>query len=83
MVTLVTLSYVFEHVLFTSVHSVCYLVLLDANPLDNINDTKKIAGVCFNGRWLNKSAIDAMLADLSKRNTAAKNKYDWSKRGEY
>lgn len=59
------------------------LVLLDANPLDDINNTRKIAAVCFNGRWLNRTDIDAMLADLSKRNTAAKNKYDWSKRADY
>lgn len=59
------------------------LVLLDANPLDDIKNTRKIAGVFVNGRWLDKAKINAMLADLSKRNTASKDKYDWSKRGTY
>ncbi len=59
------------------------LVLLDANPLDDINNTRKISGVFVNGRWLDKSRIEAMLADLSKRNTASKGKWEWSKRGEY
>jgi imidazolonepropionase-like amidohydrolase len=59
------------------------LLLLDANPLDNISNTRKISGVVVNGRWVDKSRINAMLADLSKRNTASKGKYDWSKRGAY
>ncbi|HTE01970.1 MAG TPA: amidohydrolase family protein [Mucilaginibacter sp.] len=59
------------------------LVLLDANPLDNISNTRKISGVFVNGRWLDKSRINAMLSDLSKRNTASKDKYDWSKRAKY
>lgn len=59
------------------------LVLLDENPLADIRNTRKIAGVFVNGRWLDKAFIDAMLADLSKRNTAAKDQWDWSKRGGY
>jgi imidazolonepropionase-like amidohydrolase len=59
------------------------LVLLDANPLNEIKNTRKISGVFVNGRWLDKSGINAMLSDLSKRNTASKHKYDWSKREEY
>lgn len=59
------------------------LILLDANPLEDISNTRKIAGVFVNGRWVDRPAIDAMLADLKKRNTAARNKYDWSKRSEY
>jgi imidazolonepropionase-like amidohydrolase len=59
------------------------LVLLDANPLVNIGNTRKISGVFVNGLWVGSTRISAMLADLSKRNTASKNKFDWSKRGEY
>ncbi|MCR8556389.1 amidohydrolase family protein [Mucilaginibacter sp. BJC16-A38] len=58
------------------------LVLLDANPLTDISNTRKISGVFVNGRWLDKSGINAMLSDLAKRNAASKNKFDWSKRGE-
>lgn len=55
------------------------LILLDENPLDNIKNTRKIAGIFVNGQWLDKAALDAMLADLSQRNTAAKDQFDWKK----
>ena len=58
------------------------LLLLDANPLTDIKNTRKIAGVFVNGRWVDKEKIDTMLSDLAKRNTANKNKYDWQKRKE-
>lgn len=58
------------------------LVLLDANPLDNISNTRKIAGVFVNGQWVSKEKIDIMLADLAKKNNADKDKYDWKKRNE-
>lgn len=38
------------------------LLLLDANPLTNIANTSRIAGVMVNGRWLSKADIDARLA---------------------
>lgn len=53
------------------------LVLLDKNPLNDINNTRKIAGVFVNGKWLDKTKLNAMLADLAKRNTADKDKFDW------
>jgi len=53
------------------------LVLLEGNPMIDIKNTQKIAGVFINGKWLNKTNIGAMLSDLSKRNTAAKDKFDW------
>lgn len=59
------------------------LVLLDANPLLDISNTRKISGVFVNGRWLDKARLDAMLADLSSRNKASRNQYDWSRRGAY
>jgi imidazolonepropionase-like amidohydrolase len=38
------------------------LVLLEANPLTNIANSSRIAGVMVNGRWLSKADIDARLA---------------------
>jgi len=58
------------------------LILLDANPLDDIKNTRKISGVFVNGQWVDKTKMDSMLTDLSKRNTANKDKYDWKKRRE-
>lgn len=59
------------------------LILLDANPLNDIKNIRKIAGVFVNGRWLDKSEISDMLSSLSNRNKASKDRYEWSKRGEY
>jgi len=59
------------------------LVLLDAYPLYNIINKRKISGVFVNCQWLNSKKIDAMLPDLAKRNDADKDKYDWKKRKEY
>jgi imidazolonepropionase-like amidohydrolase len=53
------------------------LVLLDQNPLIDINNTRKIAGVFVNGKWLDKTKLSAMLTDLANRNTANKDKFDW------
>ncbi len=38
------------------------LVLLDANPLDDIANTKQISGVVANGRYLGRTALDSLLA---------------------
>jgi imidazolonepropionase-like amidohydrolase len=40
------------------------LVLLDANPLENIANTSRIAGVMIRGRWLPKAEIDRRLASM-------------------
>lgn len=53
------------------------LLLLDENPLTDIKNTRKIAGVFVNGKWLDKAKINAMLSDLASRNTADKDKFDW------
>lgn len=42
------------------------LVLLDANPLDDIRNTQKIAGVVVNGRYLSRSDLDKMLVRVEK-----------------
>jgi imidazolonepropionase-like amidohydrolase len=39
------------------------LVLLDANPLANIDHSTRVAGVMVNGRWISRAAIDKRLAE--------------------
>lgn len=39
------------------------LVLLDANPLEDIHNTQKIRAVVLNGRYLDRSALDKLLVD--------------------
>lgn len=43
------------------------LVLLDANPLDNIANTKRIAAVVTSGRLLDRKALDGLLAGVADR----------------
>ncbi|MFH6605180.1 amidohydrolase family protein [Maribacter algicola] len=59
------------------------LVLLDANPLENIENTRKISGVFVNGTWLDKEQIDKMLSDLADWNAKNIDNFKWSKRREY
>ena len=47
------------------------LVLLNANPLDDIHNTQKIEAVVANGRLLDRAALDHLLAQVE---AAAKNK---------
>jgi imidazolonepropionase-like amidohydrolase len=42
------------------------LVLLDANPLDDIRNTQKIAGVIANGRYFSRTDLDKMLAGVQE-----------------
>ncbi len=42
------------------------LVLLDANPLIDIANTRRIAGVMLRGQWLSRKDIAAMLRDLGR-----------------
>jgi len=42
------------------------LVLLDANPLEDIRNTRKIAAVIVNGRYLSRADLDKMLANVEK-----------------
>lgn len=61
------------------------LILLDANPLDDIENTRMISGVFINGQWINKKVLDKMLFTLEKKNSFNLNKaqYDWKKRKEH
>ena len=42
------------------------LILLDANPLDDIRNTRRIHGVMIRGRWLPRSELDQILDALSR-----------------
>jgi imidazolonepropionase-like amidohydrolase len=44
------------------------LVLLEANPLDDINNTRKIAGVILGGRLIDKVELQQLLANSACRN---------------
>jgi len=40
------------------------LILLDANPLEDISNTRKINAVVMNGRYLSREFLDKMLSDI-------------------
>ena len=42
------------------------ILLLNANPLENISNTQKIEGVLVGNRWLNRASLDDMLKKLEK-----------------
>ena len=43
------------------------MVLLTANPLEDIRKTTKIDAVCIGGRWLDRPELDGMLHRASER----------------
>lgn len=43
------------------------MVLLTANPLEDIRNSTKIEGVCIGGRWLNRAELDQMLDRARER----------------
>ncbi len=43
------------------------LILLDANPLDDVANLQRRAGVMLNGRWLDEKQIQAGLAEIAAR----------------
>lgn len=42
------------------------LVLLSADPTADIANTRTISGVMLRGKWLDRAALDAMLADIAE-----------------
>jgi imidazolonepropionase-like amidohydrolase len=40
------------------------LIMLDANPLEDMFKTKKIVAVVVNGRYLSKESLQKLLADV-------------------
>ena len=59
------------------------LLLLDENPLENIENTRKINGVFVNGNWVDRNKIDKLLNDLADWNHSNKEAYKWKNRREY
>jgi hypothetical protein len=47
------------------------LILLDANPLTDVRNVAKRAGVMVRGRWLPASELDRMLAEMAARHSGA------------
>jgi imidazolonepropionase-like amidohydrolase len=41
------------------------LLLLEANPLQDVANVKQLAGVFVRGQWISKARIDSMLAELA------------------
>jgi hypothetical protein len=44
------------------------LILLDANPLQDIANTQRISGIVLNGRWISSAERAGMLAQLAAQN---------------
>ena len=42
------------------------LLLLDANPLEDLSALKALSGVMVRGRWLDRTAIDEKLAEIAR-----------------
>jgi adenine deaminase len=47
------------------------LLLLDADPLADVANTNRIAGVVVSGRWLSRRELDARLDELQHRYAAS------------
>lgn len=43
------------------------LILLEADPLADIGNTRRIAGLFFNGRYLDRPALDALLEHAQRQ----------------
>jgi imidazolonepropionase-like amidohydrolase len=43
------------------------LILLEANPLENIENTARIAGVFYAGEWLDRGALARMIDEVRSR----------------
>ncbi len=41
------------------------LVLLSANPLQDIRNTRRLEGMVLNGRWLGRDSLDAVLTEVA------------------
>ena len=55
------------------------LVLLDANPLDSVNNLDRIFAVVNKGRYLSRSALDKILADVAAAYAALPQEQDLTK----
>jgi hypothetical protein len=48
------------------------LVLLEANPMEDISNIRRIDGVMVRGRWYSGADLDKMLEEIAKANQAAR-----------
>ncbi len=48
------------------------ILILDANPLQDIRATRTIRSVVLKGKWLDRAALDALLAEAKARATAGR-----------
>jgi len=48
------------------------LVVLDANPLDDIANTKQIRAVVLNGRYFDRASLDDMLKGVAAAAAASR-----------
>ena len=55
------------------VGKVADMLLLDANPLNDIRNTGKIAGLFFNGQYLDRAALDELLAFAEQQAGSVRN----------
>ncbi len=53
------------------------LILLEENPLNDIQNIRKIAAVIINGQWLDQASIQKKLQHLAQKNTNMKDQFDW------
>ena len=44
------------------------MVLLDADPIQDIDNIDKIDGVMLNGRWLDRAALDQIIRTVETKN---------------
>jgi hypothetical protein len=47
------------------------LILLEGNPLEDISNTRQIAGTMVRGRWFDKADLDLMLEKVAEDYEAA------------
>lgn len=53
------------------------MVLLEGNPLEDIDNTRRISGVFVNGRWMDQNKIDLMLSNVAHWNNDHQEEYNW------
>jgi len=44
------------------------LILLEANPLEDLENVRELAGVVRHGRWISRESIDERLEEIAQRN---------------
>ncbi|WP_224482648.1 amidohydrolase family protein [Robertkochia aurantiaca] len=59
------------------------LLILEANPLKNLENLQKMAGIFVDGKYLSNDEIQQMLQRLHLKNERIKSDYDWRDRREF